>query len=59
MRIRAVVSFAGIGFSVQQGEVTDLPDAVAMEAVRQGHAEPAPKAEKTEHKARRTKNESK
>lgn len=59
MRVIAMVSFAGIGFSVQQGEITDLPDTVATEAVRQGHAKPAPRAERTEHKARRTKNESK
>lgn len=39
MRVKAVIGFAGIGFSVASGEVADLPDAIAESAIRAGQAE--------------------
>jgi hypothetical protein len=33
-----MVGFAGVGFSAAPGEVIDLPEAVAADAIKAGHA---------------------
>ncbi len=54
MRVKALVGFAGVGFSVAPGEVIDLPEAVAADAIRAGYAvaEEPKAAEATTKKAR-------
>lgn len=53
MRVKAVIGFAGIGFSVAVGEVADLPDAIAESAIRARQAEAIaePTAKQTTTKA--------
>lgn len=54
MRVVGIVGFAGIGFSVAPGEVVDLPDAVAADAVTAGYARAAEaKAETTAKTAKK------
>lgn len=39
MKVKALVGFAGIGFSVAKGEVADLPKAIAEFVIKMGYAE--------------------
>lgn len=57
MKVKALIGFAGIGFSVAKGEVRDLPDAIAESAVMAGHAEAVSEAKPAVNRTK--KNESK